>query len=96
MKLYSFTVLDEFRSSPEKIYEHVQEILKQEASEQGWEDGYKFDSCQDPEHLANGSVRYFFEVDGKYSEGDGEVKKRCGATTDPEQVPSRVAKEASV
>ncbi|MEN9825129.1 MAG: hypothetical protein RI953_874 [Pseudomonadota bacterium] len=94
MKLYSFTVLDEFRSSPEEIYAHVQEILKQEASEQGWADDYKYDSCRDPEHLPNGSVRYFFEVFGKYLEGDGEDKTRSGATTEPEKLPPWVAQEA--
>ena len=94
MKLYSFTVLDEFRSRPEETYAHVQEILEQEASEHGWADGYEFASCQNPEHLPNGTVRYFFEVTGKYSKGDGEDKKRAGATTEPEKQSSLVAREA--
>lgn len=67
MRLYTFTVTDEFGVSIETIYKDVQEILTEEAGLQGWADGYCFDLHPHPELLPDGSTRYCFEVEGNYT-----------------------------
>ena len=94
MKLLSFAVTDRFAWNRDKLFKHVDEMLVDEADVRGWADGYTFDTFQDPEHLLDGSVRYFFEVNGEYAEGEGEDGERRGATAGPATPRPEAAKEA--
>ncbi len=68
MKLYEFTVTDEYNLTKSEINQMADETASEEAPVQQW-DSFKVVECKDPERLPTGEIRYFFEVHGAYAVG---------------------------
>lgn len=66
MKLYEFTFSDNTNLSESKILDMAMESLKEEAVLQGWASGYNLRQCQNSKQLNDGSIEYYFEVNGEY------------------------------
>ncbi len=66
MKLYEFSVTDEFNLSKSEIIKVAEQSASEEAKVQEWAD-FKVIECQNSERLASGEVRYYFEVVGAYA-----------------------------
>ncbi len=70
-KLYEFSYTDNQGIAPEDINRAVAEILEQEAEAQGWQPEFTFQQDRAPEQLADGRMRYYFEVLGEFEESSG-------------------------
>jgi len=65
MKLYEFTVTDEYNLPKSKIIKTAEDAAGEEASLRDW-DSFNVVECRDPKQLETGETRYFFEVQGTY------------------------------
>lgn len=66
MKLFEFTYTDGFNQTIEEINKHVEELLEEEAEQQGWAEGYSIHLLKSVEISWQGDRIYSFEVHGKY------------------------------
>ena len=64
MKLYEFTVTDEFNLPEDQVIKEVMQSLGDHPHSSDWVSGYQLKQCQSPEQLSNSTKRYFFEVWG--------------------------------
>jgi hypothetical protein len=71
MKLYEFSYTDKLGLDLQEVRARIAQFLEQEAEEQEWAPDYKFELCQEIEHLADNAKRYHFEVIGQYTSGSG-------------------------
>jgi hypothetical protein len=69
MILYEFTFSDNTNLNESDVLALVTESLKEEALLQNWAPGYNFRQCQKPKQTVDGSVEYYFEVEGEYLVG---------------------------
>ncbi len=73
MKLYEFTVTDNFNLPESQILEQADIEMLTQASEEGWAEGYTYKQSQEPEFLPTGEKRYHFAVYGELLQGVGEA-----------------------
>ncbi len=81
MKLYEFTVTDEFNLPKSKILETAERSAANEAPIREW-GNFKVVEQQTPERLATGEMRYYFAVEGEYADSinsDSDKKKSTAA-----------------
>ncbi len=93
MKLYEFTFSDNTNLTESEVLASAQESLKEEAVLQGWASGYNLRQCQKARQVSDGSIEYYFEVEGEYladgqtSEGHDSAKStpsHSGAAASPQ------------
>ncbi len=71
MKLFNFTFIDKHNLPISRILELAHESADDEATLRDWT-GYTVTPCKDPEHLPQGEVHYFFEINGNIQSGTSE------------------------
>ena len=67
MKLYEFTVTDEYNLSKSEILGVAERSAAKEAPIREWGE-YEVVERQAPERLATGEQRYYFAVEGEYAD----------------------------
>lgn len=70
MKLYEFTYSDNQNLTEAALLSRVEEFLQNECEHQGWAAGYRFHQLKKEDHLSDGTVQYFFEVNGDYLDSE--------------------------
>lgn len=69
MKLYEFTVTDEYNLRKSKILEIAEISAAEEAPHREWGE-YKVIECHPLERLTTGEIRYYFAVEGEYADSE--------------------------
>ena len=72
MKIYEFSYTDNLNQSESQVLETVAHFLEDESVLQSWAPDYSHHQCQKVEQLSTGERRYHFEVNGQFSDKDGD------------------------
>ncbi len=95
MKLYEFTVTDNFNLPESQVLEQADIEMSAQASEEGWAKGYTYKQTQEPELLPTGEKRYHFAVYGELLEdvGDGSTKQKSTGHSSADDVAAQPQSE---
>lgn len=71
-KLYEFTFLDKHDIGNEEMIRLIEQELSKEAELQNWAPGYTFFKKPKEIRQSDGSIQYFFEVYGDWTDNENE------------------------